>query len=189
MKKLLIIALVSTCVTVLPAISTTKAENKTQTVAPTKYEIGKYKFNLPEQEAVTVKSITPKATETIQLQQPVSQKAINVQKEIVNQVKKEEQKVQTNVKKSVETVEEEIKHPKEVIESKKTETEKTIKKDVEKIDKKIDKRKDKTEILLETKTRTKSENPIKFDKDRPPVQFKIIPMNYEGKTTTTIEKL
>ena len=189
MKKLFIIALVSTCVTALPTISATNVDNKTQTVAPTKYEIGKYKFNLPEQEAVTIKAVTPKTNEKIQLQQPVSQKTINVQKEIVNQVKKEEQKVQSNVKKSVETVEEEIKNPKEKLEKKKTEAEENIKKDVEKIEKKIDKTKDKTEILLDKKTKTKSEKPIKFDKDRPPVQFKIIPMNYEGKTTTTIEKL
>ena len=199
MKKLLIISVLSLMVSV-PVMAASQTGDK--------YELGNYNFKFQNAEAVEY-SVPVKQSETVlptqipvqnQVKKPLSQK------EVIEQIKKEEASVKTEIKNSAKAIEQKVntdtQKAVQSFDKTKSGVEQNFKKDfvkteqnVEKIKKNVDntvkKEVNKVENNIEKskKLQQKTEKPIKFDKNKPPVQFKIMQINYEGSSSTKIEKL
>ena len=199
MKKLLIVSILSLLVSV-PAMAASQTGDK--------YELGKYNFNFQNAEPVEF-SLPVKQTESVsptevpvqnQVKKPLSQK------EVIEQIKKEEAAAKTDIQNSAKTVEQKVntdtQKAVQSFDKTKSNVEQNLKKDFEKTEQNVDKIKtnadnsvknevNKVEKNIEKskKLQQKTEKPIKFDKNKPPFQFKIMQMNYDGNSSTTIEKL
>lgn len=182
--------------------------------APDKYELGKYNFDFaaPSEPAKVDVAPVQQTQELPQLKQPTLQsttqqmavptsnqplkpisKKMYSQKEIIDQIKQEEANSQAAEK---------IKQDEKVVKEEINKIQNATKEDVSKIEQKgkevtnvteqkLDTTKVKTEQLLNKQRPNvnKTEKPIKFDKDKPPFMFQIVPIQYDGTQTRTIERL
>ena len=183
--------------------------------APAKYELGEYNFDfvtpsapvqvedapavtMPTQELPQLKQPTiPATTQKVNVQptqqlKPISTKMYS-QKEIIEQVKQEEKASQAaeKIKQDNAVVTDEINKLRRSTAEDMAKIEQKGKEVTEAAEQKRDTTKVKTEQRLNKPKQelTKPEKPIKFDKDKPPVMFKIVPIQYDGTSTKTIERL
>lgn len=183
--------------------------------APAKYELGEYNFDfvtpsapvqvedapavtMPTQELPQLKQPTiPATTQKVNVQptqqlKPISTKMYS-QKEIIEQVKQEEKASQAaeKIKQDNAVMTDEINKLQRSTAEDMAKIEQKGKEVTEAAEQKLDTTKVKTEQLLNKPKQelTKPEKPIKFDKDEPPVMFKIVPIQYDGTSTKTIERL
>ncbi|MBQ2645172.1 hypothetical protein IJG14_06350 [bacterium] len=207
MNRIIVTGIILSLITI-PAYSAvvkaSKIKQNVQTTAPTKYEIGQYSFNLMKEAIIETPATVKKTEQTVLEETNKNLKEIKdiefaKQKEIINQVKTEEIEIENKVKEINNKTQETIKNGLNKIDKNadeiKLQTKEQVKENFNKVDnelKGIEKnlQESKKEIRNKTdKIKNKAEKEIKYDKDRPPVQFKIVPLQYDGEMTKTIEKL
>lgn len=168
------------CLTASPVFSQ-EASNTSSNQQPAKYELGKYQFNLDSNEKFTfdkpvrqieqsaenlnqtIKNTTQQADRVIK---NYSNDAISTQKEIVNRVKQES----TDTSKQLQKFQQSTSNSAQRVIN---QTERTVKKEMNNVNKAVN----------------NSEIKRKFDPNKPPHPFMIVPIQYKGEMKKTIEKL
>ncbi len=169
-----------------PSLNTDKTDIKTQiklepTIKPISKKI------VPQKDLIEqIKSEENKTTDLLK------EKSSEIDKTIKQDAEKTTEKINITKDKTEEIIKENSEKTQQLYDNARLKTDDTVKKEIKKIEQNYGKtydKIDKSNGLNQKSGISTKEKQVKFDKDKPPFRFQIQQMQYQGESSTSIEKL